>query len=204
MVTMLTFNAESQGLADFQLKDLDDTQRRSMFQDSFDEDLRIAASQHYEAEQNSRRTRKPDAVLERIERQREDETFTPPDEAFNHIHSLAIQCPTYKERKDHAKTARWSTTKSPSTASRASMPPDVRDRPAHAEAARPPVPDFEPGTRGRWRWSRQDGDWAWEQNYDPNEQNIYSPNFRPDDGLLRDWMGRGWIDWTIRFGFRFW
>ena len=80
MVTMLTFSSESQGLADFQLKGLDDNERRSMFQDAFDEDFQIAATQHYGAEQNSKRSRKADAVLERIERQREDETFAPPDD----------------------------------------------------------------------------------------------------------------------------
>ena len=83
-VTMLTFHADHQGLSDFQLKGLDDGQRRAMFQESFDEDLQIAATQHCEAEQHSRRTRKPDAILERIEREREDESFAPPDEAFDH------------------------------------------------------------------------------------------------------------------------
>ena len=82
------------------------------------------------------------------------------------------------------------------------FPPDVRDRPASAEAARPPMPEFEPRTRGRWRWSRINRDWEWEQNYDPNETNWYSPNFRPNDDELLEWLGRGWIDHTNRFGFR--
>ena len=82
MVTMLTFSPLSQGLADFQLQGLDDTQRMAMFLDTFDEDFQIAATQHSQSEQNSKRSRKPDAILERIEQEREDENFTPLDEAF--------------------------------------------------------------------------------------------------------------------------
>ena len=186
-MTMLTFNAESQGLAGFQLKDLDDTQRRSMFQDSFDDDLRIAATQHYEAD-------------ERIEREREDETFAPP-EAFNQSFSGYNVRPTKSSRI----TPKEPEGPPPSHLRRPAepaLPPDVRDRPANAEAVGPPMPDFEPRTRGRWRWSRRNGDWEWEQNYDPNEENWYSPNYRPDADQLLDWMGRGWVDHTNRFGFR--
>ena len=83
MVTMLTFSSYSQGLVDLQLKGLDDGERRAMFLEALDEDFQVAATQHYEAEENSRRSRKPDAILERIEGEREDEHFTPPDEAVD-------------------------------------------------------------------------------------------------------------------------
>ena len=42
----------------------------------------------------------------------------------------------------------------------------------------------------------------WYQTGDHNEQDPYSANFIPSDGTLNDWMGRGWIDWTCRFGYR--
>ena len=82
-------------------------------------------------------------------------------------------------------------------------PPDVRDRPARAEAA--PVssrPTFQLRTNGYWYWSRNLEDWVWYQTGNRNEQNPYSPDFIPSDDTLNDWMGRGWIDWTCRFGYR--
>ena len=75
VITMLTYSSYDQGIADFQLEGFEDRQRRDLFLNSFDEDLQVAAKPHYEPELNSRRTRKPDAVLERIEQQREDESY---------------------------------------------------------------------------------------------------------------------------------
>ena len=173
MVTMLTFSPLSQGLADFQLQGLDDTQRMAMFLDTFDEDFQIAATQHSQSEQNSKRSRKPDAILERIEQEREDENFTPLDEAF--VSTFA----GYKVRPSRNLRITPKQPEGPpplflQCPAEPNLPPDVRDRPASA-ATRPPQPDFEPRTRGRWRWSARDSDWAWEQNYDPNEFNRYIP-----------------------------
>ena len=77
----LTFSQENQGLIEFHLKGLDEHERYNHLKTRFDENLDIAARQHYMAENNSRRSRKQDATLERIETEREDEQFPIPAEA---------------------------------------------------------------------------------------------------------------------------
>ena len=163
------------------------------------------------AENNSRRARKQDAVLERIEAERENLDFPIPPEA-------TIGYRGYQPRPTQSARIRL-IPKQPSVpppgrllpppepknppATAAPYPPDVRDRPARAEAA--PVetrPTFQLRTNGYWYWSRNLREWVWYQTGDHNEQDPYSANFIPSDGTLNDWMGRGWIDWTCRFGYR--
>ena len=210
-VTILTFSQENQGLIDFHLRGLDENERYNHLRRRFDEDLDIAARQHYLAENNSRRSRKQDAVLERIETERENLDFPIPPEA-------TIGYSGYQPRPTQSTRIRL-TPKEPSgpppgrllrppepeipPAAAAPYPPDVGDRPARAEAV--PVdtrPTFQLRTNGHWYYSRNLAEWVWYQTGDQNEQDPYSPNFIPSDDTLNSWMGRGWIDWTCRFGYR--
>ena len=210
-VTILTFSQENQGLIDFHLRGLDENERYNHLRRRFDVDLDIAARQHYMAENNSRRSRKQDAVLERIETERENLDFPIPPEA-------TIGYSGYQPRPTQSTRIRL-TPKEPSgpppgrllrppepeipPAAAAPYPPDVRDRPARAEAV--PVdtrPTFQLRTNGHWYYSRNLAEWVWYQTGDQNEQDPYSPNFIPSDDTLNSWMGQGWIDWTCRFGYR--
>ena len=210
-ITVLTFSQENQGLIEFHLRGLDEYERYNHLKARFDEDLDIAARQHYMAENNSRRSRKQDATLERIETEREDVNFPIPPEA-------SIDYRGYQPRPTQSSRIRLIPKQPPGPppgwllpppepdvppAAAPAYPPDVRDRPARAEAA--PVssrPTFQLRTNGYWYWSRNLGDWVWYQTGNRNEQNPYSPDFIPSDDTLNDWMGRGWIDWTCRFGYR--
>ena len=210
-VMVLTFSQENQGLIEFHLRGLDEYERYNHLKRRFDEDLDIAARQHYMAENNSRRARKQDAVLERIETERENVDFPIPPEA-------TIGYRGYQPRPTQSAKIRLVPKQPPvpppgrllpppepknPPATAAPYPPDVRDRPARAEAA--PVetrPTFQLRTNGYWYWSRNLREWVWYQTGDQNEQDPYSANFIPSDGTLNDWMGRGWIDWTCRFGYR--
>ena len=211
-VTVITFASADQGFEDFQLKGLDDEERRAMFKERFDENVRIAATQHYTSETHSKQQRKPDAILERTEMKREDESLVPPKEAFS-FEGYEIR-PTKKlVPKEPTGPPPKHLQRPPEPA----LPPDVRDppvrappveppRPARAVADRPPdysrYPDFEPRTAGHWRWDRRYGDWIWEQHFNALETDPYSPYYRPSDDMMNQWMGNGWIDYTVRFGFR--
>ena len=210
-VMVLTFSQENQGLIEFHLRGLDEYERYNHLKARFDEDLDIAARQHYMAENNSRRSRKQDATLERIETERENLDFPIPPEA-------TIGYRGYQPRPTQSTRIRLIPKQPPGPppgrllpppepdvppAAAAPYPPDVRDRPARAEAA--PIetrPTFQLRTNGYWYWSRNLAEWVWYQTGDRNEQNPYSANFIPSDDTLNDWMGRGWIDWTCRFGYR--
>ena len=210
-VMVLTFSQENQGLIEFHLRGLDEYERYNHLKARFDEDLDIAARQHYMAENNSRRSRKQDATLERIETEREDVNFPIPPEA-------SIDYRGYQPRPTQSSRIRLIPKQPPRPpparllpppepdvppAAAPAYPPDVRDRPARAEAA--PVssrPTFQLRTNGYWYWSRNLEDWVWYQTGNRNEQNPYSPDFIPSDDTLNDWMGQGWIDWTCRFGYR--
>ena len=201
-ITIMTFGSYDQGFVDFRLRGLDDGERRAMLQDDFDQSQQVAATQHYHADASSRQNRKPDPIMEDIERKREDESLTPPEEALSRFAGYDI-------RPSKRLTPKEPTGAPPMHLRRPAepaQPPDVRDpphagRPASA-AARPPQPDFELRTAGRWRWNRQFDDWTWEQQFNPLETDPYSPYYRPSDDILNNWMGNGWIDWTARFGFR--
>ncbi len=173
-ITTLTYSSYDQGIVDFQLEGLDDRERRELLLESFDEDLQIAATQHFESEQHSKRTRKHDAVLERIGQQREDESFAPPDEAFEQtFYGYNVRLSS-KNARITPKEPEGPPPRFLQRPAEPVLPPDVRDRPASAAASRPPPqPEFEPRTRGRWRWSQLD----------------------------HAWLGNGWIDWTLRLGF---
>ena len=201
-ITIMTFSNRDQGFTDFQLKGLDDGERRAMLQEDFDQHQQVAATQHYQSDVNSKQNRKADPVLEDVERKREDENLTPPEEALSRFPGYEIR-PTKKlVPKEPAGPPPMHLRRPAEPA----LPPDVRDppaaeRPANA-AARPAEPDFQLRTAGRWRWDRNFGDWIWEQQFDPLETDPYSPYYRPSDSILNNWMGNGWIDWTARFGFR--
>ena len=210
-VMVLTFSQENQGLIEFHLRGLDEYERYNHLKARFDEDLDIAARQHYMAENNSRRSRKQDATLERIETEREDVNFPIPPEA-------SIDYRGYQPRPTQSSRIRLIPKQPPGPpparllpppepdvppAAAPAYPPDVRDRPARVEAA--PVssrPTFQLRTNGYWYWSRNLEDWVWYQTGNRNEQNPYSPDFIPSDDTLNYWMGQGWIDWTCRFGYR--
>ncbi len=58
-------------------------QRREMFTEAFDANLSIAAAPCCQVEEESRRKRQCDDVLELMEQKRESEAFEPPPEAFS-------------------------------------------------------------------------------------------------------------------------
>ena len=195
-VMVLTFSQENQGLIEFHLKGLDEQERYNHLKTRFDEDLDIAARQHYMAENNSRRSRKQDATLERIETEREDVNFPIPAEAsidYRGYQPRPTQFRLVPKQPPGPPPGRLLPPPEPDVppAAAPAYPPDVRDRPARAEAA--PVssrPTFQLRTNGYWYWSRNLADWVWYQTGNRNEH------------TLNDWMGRGWIDWTCRFGYR--
>ena len=201
-ITIMTFSNYDQGFTDFQLKGLDDGERRAMLQEDFDQHQQVAATQHYHSDVNSKQNRKADPVLEDVERKREDENLTPPEEALSRFPGYEIRPSKKLVPKEPAGPPPMHLRRPAEPA----LPPDVRDppaveRPANA-AARPAEPDFQLRAAGRWRWDRNFGDWIWEQQFDPLETDPYSPYYRPSDSILNNWMGNGWIDWTARFGFR--
>ena len=201
-ITIMTFGSYDQGFVDFRLRGLDDGERRAMLQEDFDRSQQVAATQHYHADASSRQNRKPDPIMEDIERKREDESLTPPEEALSRFAGYDIRPSKRLTPKEPAGSPPMHLRRPAEPA----QPPDVRDpphagRPASA-AARPPQPDFELRTAGRWRWNRQFDDWVWEQQFNPMETDPYSPYYRPSDDILNNWMSNGWIDWTARFGFR--
>ena len=200
--SIMTFSNYDQGFTDFQLKGLDDGERRAMLQTDFDQHLQVAATQHYQSDWNSKQNRKADPVLEDVERKREDESLTPPEEALSKFSGYEIR-PSKKLVPKEPSGPPPMHLRRPA---KPPLPPDVRDPPAvpcpASAAARLAQPDFQLRTAGRWRWDRNFGDWVWEQQFDPLETDPYSPCFRPSDSTLNNWMGHGWIDWTARFGYR--
>eukprot|EP00434_Breviolum_minutum_P016525 symbB.v1.2.014565.t2/scaffold1068.1/size140200/6 len=196
-VMVLTFSQENQGLIEFHLKGLDEQERYNHLKTRFDEDLDIAARQHYMAENNSRRSRKQDATLERIETEREDVNFPIPAEAsidYRGYQPRPTQFRLVPKQPPGPPPGRLLPPPEPDVppAAAPAYPPDVRDRPARAEAA--PVssrPTFQLRTNGYWYWSRNLADWVWYQTGNRNEHNPYSPDFIPSDDTLNDWMGRG-------------
>ena len=82
-ITMLTYDQDYQGIRTFQLKGLDDEQRKEMFTEAFDANLSIAAAPHCQVEEEPRCKRQSDDVLELMEQKRESEAFEPPLEAFS-------------------------------------------------------------------------------------------------------------------------
>ena len=146
--------------------------------------------------------RKPDPVLEDVERKREDENLTPPEEALSQFSGYEIR----PSRKIVPKEPAGPPPAHLRRPAEPALPPDVRDPPAvpcpASAAARPVQPDFQLRTAGHWRWNGNFGDWVWEQQFDPLETDPYSPYFRPSDSTLNNWMGHGWVDWTARFGYR--
>ena len=201
-ITIMTFSNRDQGFTDFQLKGLDDGERRAMLQEDFDQHQQVAATQHYQSDVNSKQNRKVDPVLEDVERKREDESLTPPEEALSRFPGYDIRPSKKLVPKEPAGPPPMHLRRPAEPA----LPPDVRDPPAverpASAAARPAEPDFQLRTAGRWRWDRNFGDWIWEQQFNPLETDPYSPYYRPSDSILNNWMGNGWIDWTARFGFR--